>query len=237
MHTPRDDQLNILVIDDDASMRELLVEIITRYDHQVVPAASSEEALTLLPYWTFQVAFLDHKLPGLEGLLLGEYLRKHNPDLTIALVTGQDDPKLERRSRDLSIRFISKPFQVAEIVAVIESHQAEAQEREERRRKHENPFHAPPISEYVSELMDCYAIPNVPARIEARLIETIKHCLSDLRAGNRYNERDRVVALSGLLTARVLGVSLPKTSEGRTLYEEYDQIMGDNGRRTEFGDA
>ena len=58
MSTPRDNQLNVLVIDDNADVRELLVEVISRYDHQVVPASSAEEALALLPYWTFEVAFL-----------------------------------------------------------------------------------------------------------------------------------------------------------------------------------
>lgn len=228
------DQLNILVIDDDEGVRDLLVDIISRDDHQVVPAATAEEALTLLPYWTFQVAFLDHRLPGLEGLLMGEYLLKNNPDMTIALVTGQDDPKVERRSRDLSFRYITKPFQVSDIVAVIEEHQAEARDREERRRRCEDPHYAPPIAEYADEVGACYDVPSVPTRIEDRLVETIKRCLNDLRSSTRYTERDRVVALSGLLAAKVLGLSLPKTSAGLTLYEDYDQIMRQRGRRTEF---
>ncbi|NIX18602.1 MAG: response regulator, partial [Actinobacteria bacterium] len=65
-----------------------------------------EEGLALLPDWTFQLAFLDHNLPGMEGLLLGEYLRDNNPEMTIALVTGSDEPKLERRTRDLKIKFV-----------------------------------------------------------------------------------------------------------------------------------
>jgi len=233
----RDDQLNILVIDDDEAVRTLLVDIVSRYDHQVVPATSAEEALSILPFWTFQVAFIDQMLPGLEGMLLGEYLRNNNPDMTISLVTGQDDPHLERRSRDLSIRFISKPFRVAEIVEVIEEHQEVAREREERRRRCEDEDFAPAFTGHVDELESCYDIPNVPSRIEERLIGTIKRCLNDLRSPTRYSERDRVVALSGLLAAKVLGVSLPKVSMGRSMYEEYDQIMRDQGRRTEFGES
>lgn len=237
MSDRRDDQLNILVIDDDEAVRTLLVDIVSRYDHQVVPASSAEEALSILPYWTFQIAFLDQMLPGLEGLLLGEYLRNNNPDMTIALVTGQDDPVLERRSRDLSIRFINKPFRVAEIVEVIEEHQVEAREREERRLRCEDEAFAPSFVGHIADLTSCYGVPNVPSRIEERLISTIKRCLNDLRSPTRYSERDRAVALSGLLTTRVLGVSLPKASTGRSMYEEYDQIMRDQGRRTEFGEG
>jgi hypothetical protein len=50
----------------------------------------------------------------------------------------------------------------------------------------------------------------------------------------RYTERDRVLALAGLLSARVLGIDLPKTQSGHSLYQEYDQIMVQQGRRTEF---
>ncbi len=60
--------------------------------------------------------------------------------------------------------------------------------------------------------------------------------LNDLRSVGRYTERDRVVCLSGLLAARVLGVDLPKTHAGLTLFEEYDQVMRAQGRRTEFSE-
>ena len=80
-----------------------------------------------------------------------------------------------------------------------------------------------------------FGIPKVPGRITERLVGTLKRSLANLRSVSRYNERDRVVALSGLLTARVLDVDLPRTSTGLTLYEEYDRLMQSHGRRTEFG--
>ena len=109
------DQLNILVIDDDEAMRHLLVDIVTRSGHQAVPAASAEAGLETLPYWTFQVAFIDHKLPGMEGLVLGEYLRRNNADMTIALITGESDQRLLRQTKALNITFVSKPFDVRQI--------------------------------------------------------------------------------------------------------------------------
>jgi hypothetical protein len=42
------------------------------------------------------------------------------------------------------------------------------------------------------------------------------------------------MALSGLLTARVLGVTLPRAKNGVTLFEEYDRLMLERGRRPEF---
>ena len=59
--------------------------------------------------------------------------------------------------------------------------------------------------------------------------------MNNLESASRYTERDRVLALSGLLTARVLGLAVPKTKSGLTLFEEYDRVMLERGRRTEFG--
>lgn len=229
------DQLNVLVVDDDPAMRELLVEIIHREGHMAVPSESAEAALELLPVWSFQVAFLDHNLPGMEGLLLGEYLRKSNPDLLIALVTGTDDPKVERRTRELKVTFIAKPFDNAQIHRVLETYVEHARQRAAQREAQGAEDFEPPIARFAEDLHDSYSIPKVPGRITDRLVSTLQRSLTNLRSVARYNERDRVVALSGLLTARVLGIDLPRTSAGLTLFEEYDRLMQTHGRRTEFG--
>lgn len=228
------EMLNVLVVDDDPEMRELLALIVHREGHQAIGVESSEKALELLPVWSFQVAFLDHNLPGMEGLLLGEYLRRSNPDMLIAMVTGSVDPKVERRSRELRVTFIEKPFDNAEIHRVLETYVEHARERAERRRREGETDFEPPIGRFADELPESFAIPKVPDRITERLVGTVQRSLNNLRSVSRYNERDRVVALSGLLTARVLGIDLPRASSGQTLFEEYDALMQKHGRRTEF---
>jgi CheY-like chemotaxis protein len=231
------DQLNVLVVDDDPSMRQLLADIIHREGHLTVSAESAERALELLPLWSFQIAFLDQNLPGMEGLLLGEYLRRSNPDLILALVTGEDDPRVERRTKEIGVTFIAKPFDNTDIRRVIESYVERAKEREVERKQHGAPDFEPPIGRFAAELPDCFGIPKVPERVTDRLVGTVQRCLHNLRSVTRYSERDRVVALSGLLTCRVLGVDLPRTSGGLTLFEEYDRLMHEHGRRTEFGQS
>ena len=106
------EQLNVLVIDDDDDVRRVLVGVVTSRGHQALPAASAEEGMALLPLWTFQVAFLDQRLPDMDGLVLGEFLRKNNPDMTIALAPGEDEPRPERLARHLAHTFTAKPFGV-----------------------------------------------------------------------------------------------------------------------------
>ncbi len=228
------EQLNVLVIDDDPAMTELLSAIIHRVEHQVITAASAEEGLELLPFWTFQVAFLDQKLPGMDGLVLGEYLRRNNPDMTVALVTGDDDRRLEKKSRDLQIVYIAKPFSVEDILGVLDAYVEGAKERREERLRQRDGSYAPPIAAHVDDLAAAFAVPSVPARLQERLIETIKRTLNNLRSVGRYTERDRVLALAGLLTARVLGLDLRKAGGDKSLFEEYDALMREQGRRPEF---
>jgi CheY-like chemotaxis protein len=229
-----DDMLHVLVIDDDDDLRRLLVDLVTRAGHQPVPASSAEEGLELLPFWTFQVAFLDYRLPGMDGLVLGEFLRRNNPDMSIVLVTADDDASLERRSKNLSIRFLAKPFEPTDVQRALEDYVELAKERRRQRLEEQASDFGPSFAEYGTEITECFGIPKVPNRIEERLVETLKRSLHNLRTIARYTERDRVVALSGLISAKVLGVQLPRAPSGRTYYEEYDVLMHQHGRRAEF---
>lgn len=226
--------LNILVIDDEPELRNLFARILNGEQHQVVLAESAEEGLQLLPHWTFHIAFVDHNLPGMEGLVLGEYLRRNNPDMSIVMMTGSEDPRIERRSRDLSLKFLPKPIAIQDISGTIEEYLVTARERELRRRHSVDPEFDPPLGIFTDELAESFALPKVSDRVEDGLAQTIKRCLNNLTSAARYNERDRVMALSGLLTARVLGVSLPRAKSGITLFEEYDRLMLERGRRPEF---
>jgi len=228
------EMLSILVIDDDEAVRTLLADIISREEHQAVCAVSAEQGLELLPFWTFQVAFIDHNLPGMDGMVLGEFLRHHNPDMTIVIITGDNTEKLERRSRDLAIRFLSKPFRVEDILDALDAASHTLRELSIPPSARPCVDHRPSISAHYKDLPDHYAMPKVPARIEDRLISSVRRCLSDLGSASRYNERDRVFALSGLLAAQVLGLQLPRTAGGATLFEEYDAIMKERGMATEF---
>lgn len=233
-HTDATDLIYILVIDDDQEMRSLLSRILTPQGHVVIAVDSAEEGLAQLPWNTFQIAFLDQNLPGMEGLVLGEYLRHNNPHMAIALVTGSSDPRLERVSQEQDITFIAKPFEVERILDVVTAYQEAARTRLESRRQQSDPDFAPRLAAHLDAVEARFDVPSVPSRIEERLAIQIREALRNLGSVSRYNERDRAVALAGLLAARVLGVKLPRASDGQTLYEAYDDCMRQHGRRLEF---
>ncbi len=228
-------QLNVLVVDDDPEARELLVHLVTEAGHQAVQAESAEEILQLLPFWEFEVAFIDNRLTGMNGIVLGEYLRRTDPEITLALVTGDPDPSTAEKCQELGIRLIPKPFSVVDIRAVM-SEAAESSGKRSSRPTEPPDYgeYALPIADHIEGVIADFDIPGVPDRIATRLTVTIKTALNHLRSPSRFNESDRVTALLGLLTAKTLGLRLPKSSSGHTLYEEYDQLMRGHRRRPEF---
>jgi CheY-like chemotaxis protein len=234
MDAAEGDVLNILVIDDDEDMRHFLTDMLFSRGHQVMAVGSAEEGLELLPYNTFQIAFLDQNLPGMEGLVLGEFLRKNNPHTKIALVPGSEDKHLDKMSEAFDIEVIRKPFEMKQILDLISAYQAEAEARKIERQKHDDPEYHLPLATFFSELSGTFDMPNVPKRVEERLIAGIRDALVELRSASRYNERARVVAYAGLVAMQVLALKIPKGSSGKLLSEEYDELMRTHGRRPEF---
>ena len=225
--------LNVLVIDDDESVRNLLVNIITKEEHQAVAAVSAERGLELLPFWTFHVAFIDQHLPGMDGIVLGEYLKRNYPDMSVAIVSG-DDNRVDRRSRECGLMFIAKPFRVDDIIQILDDTVKEQNNQDPTSSIKSRTEYYPPFAAFYSGLAEDFAMPKVPSRIEDKLVAVIRRCLNDMSRAGRYNERDRVCALSGLLASAVLGIQLPRGRNGSTLFQEYDEIMRARGKATEF---
>ena len=113
----------ILVVDDEPEMCWILENIIRRTGLACMTALSAREAMTLAKSNKFGMAFLDAKLPDIDGLDFARKLRKTNADLPIVIVSGyfyQDDPTIEDSLREgLIDAFVGKPFDHDEIVSVI----------------------------------------------------------------------------------------------------------------------
>ena len=227
------EQLHILVIDDDADMRELLAHVLLGYGHQVILAESAEEGLSQLPFYTFDVALLDQNLPGMEGLVLGEYLQKNNPEMSIALVTGESSDRLKRLCANRDIRFIEKPFDVDQILDVVASYRSRRRAQE----VDESPHFDLNLDRYLAGLPDAFQMPNLPQRVQDTLARRIRESLDRMELSRQVSEHDRAVAYAGLVAALVLGLRLPKLKDGSTLFARYDRLMTAHGCRRAFDDV
>ena len=210
-----DDVITCLVVDDDPELRTLLCEILLSESHLAVAAESAEAALQLLPLYPFDVAFLDHQLPGLDGLLLGSFLRKHHPLMPIALVTGQSDPKVQSSAEDASLVYISKPFQLREITEVVRRAIAARELSAARCGTH--------LAIDPRSITEAFEMPSIPDRVQRVLRMRLQSALHAIDSSSTYSEAERSVSLAGLLSASTLGLKLPRWPDGSTWFEVYDR--------------
>lgn len=111
----------IVVIDDDAEVRELIGKVLVRAGHEVITAATGEAGLALLEAQEVHCAIVDKLLPQMNGLEVLATVRRRWPGLPVVLVTAHPEPfNLEAERADV---VLAKPFKS---LAVIEDAVREA---------------------------------------------------------------------------------------------------------------
>ena len=78
----------ILIVDDELVVRDSLGKWFNSEGYTARPAASAREALELIPNAEFDIALLDIKMPGMDGMELQARLKEADPDLTVVMMTG-----------------------------------------------------------------------------------------------------------------------------------------------------
>ncbi len=85
------DKPSILLVDDEDNLRRSLALILRREGYNVETAATVKEARQFLEASTFDLAFLDLKLPDANGLTLLPDLRSRYPDMPVVILTAHDN--------------------------------------------------------------------------------------------------------------------------------------------------
>ena len=107
----------ILVIDDDADICDTLTRVLKQQGHEVITAGSGEEAVTIAQEKDLQMAFIDVKLPNIDGLETLLRLKEINPDILTVMMTGfRNEVKdaLDKAQEASAITCLYKPFDPAE---------------------------------------------------------------------------------------------------------------------------
>ncbi len=110
----------VLVVDDEQSIRNLLREFLTRDNHDVVEAASAEEALEKLEEVLPDLVIVDMKMPRMDGMALIEEARKRDPSLSVIMLTGHGtvETAVEAMRRG-AVDFVEKPITIERFSAAV----------------------------------------------------------------------------------------------------------------------
>ncbi len=114
---PMDDRGKILVVDDEAVIRELLSDVLSDEGYAVECAANAREALALLREVDgFFLLFTDVMMPEMDGIELVREARKIRPDLIPIVMTGFASLESARGAvKEGAYDYILKPFSLSDI--------------------------------------------------------------------------------------------------------------------------
>jgi DNA-binding NtrC family response regulator len=142
----------ILVVDDELVVRDSLGKWFTSEGYQARPVASAREALEVIQEHDFDLALIDIKMPGMDGMELQNRLREADPDLTVIIMTGYASVEtavqaLKRGAYD----YITKPVDPDELSHLVSNALEHRRARREVARLRENLEEIYPSTELIGK--------------------------------------------------------------------------------------
>ena len=129
---------HILIIDDEASLRQTLARILQRAGYEVTTAANGKEGLSLVTEHPFDLLYLDIRMPDVSGLELLKTIHAKFPDLPVILFTAQPDlnsavEALRRGATDYLLKPLKPQAVIDRTQAILSNKQKERRRRELQR--------------------------------------------------------------------------------------------------------
>ena len=114
----------MLVVDDEADVRESLAEMLELLGHRVLPVETAREALESGAAASADLVFVDLRMPGIDGLRFRDAMVTRNPRLAsrVGIMTGdavEGPGAVERHAGGGEIPIMEKPFTLADVRRVL----------------------------------------------------------------------------------------------------------------------
>jgi PAS domain S-box-containing protein len=115
---PQSAKARILVIDDDAEVREFLMEALGEIGHEVETCSGGAEGLERLDTFSPDLVLLDYAMPGMNGADVARAIVARRPGQRIVFITGYaESERIDALGGDLPV--LRKPFSMDALVALI----------------------------------------------------------------------------------------------------------------------
>lgn len=112
---------NILIIEDEEEVRSALFDILTSYGHKVSAASQGSEGIELFKNNDFDMVFTDLGMPGISGWQVAQEIKKINPRVPVAVITGWQIQMEESMIRKHGVDVIvNKPFKIEQVLKLVQ---------------------------------------------------------------------------------------------------------------------
>lgn len=111
----------ILVVDDEAVLRVVLIMELEGEGYLVTGAPDGEEAIEILKTKQFDLVISDIKMPNVDGFEVLKFVKDRWPKTKVVMLTGFADLKNAIESKKLGAEdFVSKPYDLVDLLTTVE---------------------------------------------------------------------------------------------------------------------
>lgn len=119
--TAQKDPINVLVVDDEEIVREALSDFLRKLDYAVTLATDADGAFAAIREKEIDIALLDIRLPGMDGLAILKKIQSLNPEISVIIISGHGNMDLAIQALRLGAGdFLKKPVKLDELTAALE---------------------------------------------------------------------------------------------------------------------
>jgi excisionase family DNA binding protein len=108
----------VLVVDDEASIRDLLSKTLALAEYEVDAAPDGRSALDRMRLYPYDLLIADLKMPGMDGLTVIREAKRYKADLPVIIITGFSTESSAIEAVNLGVAgYLTKPFRVPQVLA------------------------------------------------------------------------------------------------------------------------
>ncbi len=110
----------ILVVEDEETVRSILIRTLAQVPHEVIPAENGEKGLELFKNHRFDIVLTDLGMPGLSGWEVCRRIKEMSPETPVGMITGWGMEVDQRKIEEVGLDFlISKPFDFEQLLKTV----------------------------------------------------------------------------------------------------------------------
>jgi two-component system NtrC family response regulator/two-component system nitrogen regulation response regulator GlnG len=110
----------VLVVDDEDVIRSLFTDLLTDRGYKVIAVRNGQQAVEKVREINFTIAFIDMHMPMLNGIETLKAIKKIRRQMSIVMMDSYPNCLLEQAESGGALRCIHKPFEIKEVIEIME---------------------------------------------------------------------------------------------------------------------